>query len=56
MASKVECDICKKVLDYKKTNFMEVYKRTQITKGRFEVSIDICDDCLEELKNRKEKQ
>jgi hypothetical protein len=53
MAGKIECDICKKTLDYKKTSFIHIYNRTEIDKGRFNESIDICNSCLKELKNSK---
>ena len=54
MAGKIECDLCKKTLDYKKTSFMKIYNRTSINEGSFDDSIDICDKCLKELKTKKE--
>ena len=53
MAGKIECDLCKKTLDYKKTSFMKVFNRTDIDEGMFDQSIDICKDCLKELKDKK---
>lgn len=56
MASKVECDLCKKVFDYKKTSFVKVYRRTEVDKGDFDYGFDICDDCLEKIKNKTESK
>ena len=52
MAEKIECDLCKKILDYKKTSYIEVYKRTSINQGQFDRVIDVCDECLKELVNK----
>ena len=52
MAYKVQCDLCKETIDYNKTYFVKIYKRTSVDKGDYNSGLDICNECLKKLKSK----
>lgn len=56
MATKIECDICKKIEDYRKVGFIKIFNRERVDSGIFEETIDICEECKKKLIPKKNKR